>query len=172
MIFHELSHQVVYVGDDTSFNESFATAVERIGSRRWLETRADGAARAEQAALERRREDFRALVAACRGRLDALYRSPASVADKRAGKAALMARLRADYAALKAGPWAGHASYDAWFSRVNNAALGVQAAYDEGVPDFERLFEASGGDFDRFYARVRALAALPRAERRAALAAR
>ena len=31
MIFHELAHQVLYVPDDTVFNESFATAVERLG---------------------------------------------------------------------------------------------------------------------------------------------
>ena len=31
MIFHELAHQVLYVKDDTAFNESFATAVERLG---------------------------------------------------------------------------------------------------------------------------------------------
>jgi predicted aminopeptidase len=29
LIFHELSHQVLYVEDDTAFNESFATAVEQ-----------------------------------------------------------------------------------------------------------------------------------------------
>ena len=31
LVFHELAHQVVYVKDDTSFNESFATAVEEEG---------------------------------------------------------------------------------------------------------------------------------------------
>ncbi len=36
LIFHELAHQVVYVKDDTSFNESFATAVEEEGIARWL----------------------------------------------------------------------------------------------------------------------------------------
>ena len=36
LIFHELAHQVVYAADDTMFNESFATAVERIGGARWL----------------------------------------------------------------------------------------------------------------------------------------
>ena len=35
---------------------------------------------------------------------------------------------------------------------------------------FERLFAAEGGDFDRFYAEVRRMAALPRAERDAAMA--
>ena len=46
-MFHELAHQVVYVKDDTSFNESFATAVEEEGLRRWLAaqgTRPDAAA--------------------------------------------------------------------------------------------------------------------------------
>jgi predicted aminopeptidase len=47
----------------------------------------------------------------------------------------------------------------------------VHAAYNELVPDFERLFERSGGDFRRFYAEVKAMAALPKAERRAKLAA-
>ena len=40
MIFHELAHQVAYARDDTMFNESFATAVERLGVQRWLATRA------------------------------------------------------------------------------------------------------------------------------------
>ena len=44
-------------------------------------------------------------------------------------------------------------------------------AYNALVPDFERLFERSGRDFDRFYAEVKRLAALPKAERRAALSA-
>ncbi len=37
LVFHELAHQVVYVAGDTVFNESFATAVERIGGDRWLQ---------------------------------------------------------------------------------------------------------------------------------------
>ena len=41
-IFHELAHQVVFAKDDTMFNESFATAVERIGVRRWLDAEAPG----------------------------------------------------------------------------------------------------------------------------------
>eukprot|EP01034_Spumella_vulgaris_P037055 gene37055-45705_t len=36
LLFHELAHQVVYAQGDTVFNESFATAVERLGSARWM----------------------------------------------------------------------------------------------------------------------------------------
>jgi predicted aminopeptidase len=46
----------------------------------------------------------------------------------------------------------------------------VLASYTSLVPAFERLFEREGKDFPRFYAEVRRLAALPPAERHAALA--
>lgn len=171
LIFHELAHQIAYADDDTTFNESYATAVERLGGERWLQQHASPQARAEYAQLQARREDFRALTLRTRRELEAVYAGSAPDEEKRAQKAALMAALRLDYAALKAGPWGGFAGYDAWFVRANNAALGVQAAYTELVPAFERLFEASGRDFDRFHAEVKRLAALPKAERRAKLAA-
>lgn len=169
LIFHELSHQIAYAADDTEFNESFATAVERIGGARWLERHASAAAREEYARFDARRQDFRALTMGWRDRLDALYRSAATEADKRERKAALMAELRSAYEAMKQERWGGFSGYDGWFARANNASFGVLAAYNALVPDFERLFQRSGGDFDRFYAEVRRLAALPRAERRAAL---
>ncbi|MFY7854802.1 MAG: aminopeptidase [Rubrivivax sp.] len=171
ILFHELAHQVVYVNDDTMFNESFATAVEQIGSQRWLATRASEAARREYADLQARRRDFRELTLRHRQRLQALYESPQTDDAKRQGKAALQAQLREEVERLKAGPWAGFTGYDRWFAEANNASFGVQAAYNELVPAFERLFQREGRDFERFYAAVRRLAALPRDERRATLAA-
>lgn len=174
LVFHELAHQVVFAKDDTVFNESFATAVERIGVQRWLAQRAGDPARRQYAQLNARRQAFRALVGRYRARLEALYAGAASDADKRRDKAMLMAALRADYAALKAesgGPLAGFAGYDGWFERANNASFGVMAAYNELVPGFERLFEREGRDFTRFYAAVERLAALSKTERHATLAA-
>jgi len=169
LIFHELAHQVVYVDDDTTFNESFATAVERLGGARWLAAHATPEAREAYAALDGRRQDFRALTARYRDKLVALYAGPGSDDEKRSAKASLMASLRTEYEALKRERWGGFAGYDGWFDRANNAAFGVQAAYNELVGDFERLFEASGRDFARFYDAVKALAALPKDQRRARL---
>jgi predicted aminopeptidase len=169
LVFHELSHQVAYAADDTTFNESFAVAVERIGSKRWLDQHASPEARAAFALAEARREDFRALTLRYRGLLQQVYAGPESEAVKRERKAAVMAALRADHAALKAGRWQGYAGYDDWFAKANNASFGVLAAYSERVPEFETLFERQGGDFTRFYAEVQALAALPKAQRRARL---
>ena len=169
LIFHELSHQVAYAADDTVFNESFATAVERIGGARWLAEQGGEAARAEYALFDARRNDFRALTRRYRDKLEALFQSSVSDAEKRTGKAALMAQMRAEHQALKAGAWNGYAGFDAWFANANNASLGVMAAYNELVPDFERLFEREGRDFTRFYAQVQRLASLPKTQRRAEL---
>ena len=169
LIFHELAHQVAYAPGDTTFNESFATAVEEIGSRRWLEANASAEVRARQALTESRRHDFHVLVRAWRARLDEMYRSGLPDADKRQRKAELYAGMRAEYEALKRDRWNGYKGYDHWFATANNAALGTQAAYDDQVGAFERLFAAQGSDFDRFYAQVRRIAALPKPERDAAM---
>jgi predicted aminopeptidase len=170
LIFHELTHQVAYAADDTTFNESFAVAVERIGNRRWLAQHASAEVRKAFEAGEVRREDFRALTLRYRQLLEAAFNGPADDAGKRARKAELMVAMRADYQALKTGRWAGYSGYDDWFAQANNASLGVLAAYNELVPEFEALFEREGRDFPRFYRSVQALAALPKAERRARLA--
>lgn len=171
LIFHELAHQVAYASDDTTFNESFATAVERIGGRLWLQRFGTPEGLAAQAAQEQRQGDFRAFTLRWRTELDALYKSALGDIDKRARKAELMQRMRAEYQQMKVTRWAGFAGYDAWFERANNASFAVLAAYNELVPQFEALFEQEGRDFTRFYATVKGLAALPRAERRARLGA-
>jgi predicted aminopeptidase len=51
----------------------------------------------------------------------------------------------------------------------SNAVLASFATYTQKVPAFERLLAEARGDLERFYARVRELARLPRAERDAAL---
>ena len=172
MIFHELAHQVLYVPDDTLFNESFATAVERLGGERWLALQGSPAARKQYEEFDARRRQFRALGLATRLRLAAIYPQPGSLSpDKealRAMKAEMMQDFREDYARLKT-HWGGYAVYDAWVARANNAAFGAQAAYDELVPAFEALFEREGQDWARFYEAARRLTQLPPAERKRAL---
>jgi predicted aminopeptidase len=84
----------------------------------------------------------------------------------------LLSQLRAEHARLKTESWDGYSGYDGWFARVNNAALGVLSAYNAQVADFERLFEREGRDFERFYAEVHQLVALPKTERDRLLSAR
>jgi predicted aminopeptidase len=171
LVFHELAHQVVFVGGDTTFNESFATAVEREGVRRWLEAKGDAPLRAAYADFDQRRQQFLELLLRYRDRLEALYRSKGSADDKRAGKRTLFAELQGEYRHLRAS-WGGFAGYDRFFAQeLNNANLASIGAYNALVPAFDALLAQNGGDLPRFYEAVRKLAALPKTEREAALRA-
>jgi predicted aminopeptidase len=171
LVFHELAHQVVYVKDDTQFNESFATAVEEAGIARWLAARRDPALDAQAARAQRLRAAFRDIVQDARASLAAIYAAPTSDDGKRAAKAATFAAMQAAYERSKAGE-PGLAGYDRWFAqRPNNASLAAISLYTDRVDSFRALLADTGGDLPRFYARVRELAALPKAERDAALLA-
>jgi predicted aminopeptidase len=167
IIFHELAHQVVYAKDDTMFNESFATAVERIGGRRWLDSQASEQARREYAQYDGRRNQFRALTLSTRKRLQDIYDHTSGEERERLKQEALR-QFRDDYAKLKAS-WPGdparYRAYDRWVAEANNAAFGAQAAYDDLVPGFEALFVREGRDFPRFYDAAKKLAELPKALR-------
>ena len=105
LLFHELAHQVVYAKNDTLFNESFATAVERIGVAQWLATQSTPEARKAFATSEARRSAFRALTRATRARLAAIYEQKEALAlgDKAlaAMKNEAMEAFRTGYAALR-----------------------------------------------------------------------
>ena len=166
LIFHELAHQVLYVPDDTAFNESFAAAVERLGVQRWLAQPGTEDTRREAAELTKRRQQFRALTLATRERLALIYKNHSAPGQQQAlaMKKIAMQEFRARYAALRQA-WGGYGGYDTWVAEANNAAFGAQAAYDELVPAFEVLFEREAQDWPRFYAAVRRLAQLPEPER-------
>lgn len=166
LLFHELAHQQAYAADDTEFNESYATAVERMGARRWLAEHGSAEAAVAYERQRRRRDEFLALALRGRGRLAVVYEQDLTPAQREASKREALEAISADYRKWREGPWQGYAGYDGWFSRANNAAFGVLAAYHGLVPAFERLFAAQGSDWAKFHAEVKRLAALPRAQRR------
>ncbi len=169
LVFHELTHQLVYVPGDTVFNESFASTVERIGGDLWLEKHGSPGARAAFELNERRREDFRELTRSTRKELEAIYDGDASAEVKRSEKSRVMAAMRERYRVIKVERWDGYSGYDQWIANANNASLGLVAAYNSLVSDFWQIYERNGKNFERFYAEVRRIAALPDGRRLAAL---
>ncbi len=165
VLFHELAHELIYLRGDTRFNESFASAVERLGRERWAWSRGLDP---ESAGLEREdalEQEFNALLGKTRAELEALFASDLEVAAKRRGKAEIYARLQRRYR-----DWKEHHQtddFDHWFAGggPNNAHLALLATYRSAVPAFLLLFAESGEDFPAFYAAVRELGAAPESER-------
>lgn len=162
LLFHELAHQVVYVKDDSSFNESFAVALEREAVKRWLSAQGRQAELASFAQASARADAFKTLLDATRLRLEALYRqnpSPAELPALRAAKEKEFARLKQDYEGLKAS-WNGFSGYDRLVGdQPNNALLAAFNTYTRLVPSFEKLLPKEGASLGDFYAKVKALAA-------------
>ena len=169
LIFHELAHQLIYVKNDSAFNESFATAVEEAGLARWLAARNDSQLTKLAARADHMRAVFRDLVRTTRAKLGEIYASNASDEDKRRAKREIIAAMKAAYEAAKAGD-PGLSGYDRWFAQQpNNAAIAAIGLYTDRVPAFRELLREVNGDLPHFYARVRDLAALPKRARDRAL---
>ena len=169
-IFHELAHQLLYVRDDSEFNEAFATTVEDAGLERWLNSQ--GASQRLQQLRERQEHAaaFVSLLAQSRSRLALLYASGVARDEMRAGKAQILGTLAADIRALELREGASYPLYEEWIAEgLNNARLASVSTYFDCAPGFTRLLAQAGDDLARFYAAARELARQPRALRHARL---
>ncbi len=171
ILFHELTHQKLFISGDTDFNEAFAVAVAQEGVRRWLRRHgAPGDYESYEADLKKERR-FNTLVQNTLQSLGELYASSAteSVETRRQLKQSRIQRMKEAHEALRS-EWGGTSPYDPWFTKpINNARLNTVTTYHELVPGFHRLMEQEGGDLDRLFLRVKALGRLPPAARRRAL---
>jgi predicted aminopeptidase len=165
LIFHELAHQVVYVKNESAFNESFATFVEEVGVQEWLRDRGDTlgltayrSRRAWRARVVKQIFDHRASLAR-------LYRSGLSADAMRKKKKLLFAHFRERYHNER---FAGQHPkiWDHWvLGKPNNARLNAIAAYHQYMPAFQQLFEGNGSNLSVFFEEVRALTEAIPAER-------
>ncbi len=163
VIFHELAHQLVYVADDTAFNESFATFVQREGLKAWRTSRSLPPSGDEGDARD---DAFTALVLDLRERLRAIYARGLDAPAMREAKTGEIEAFRARYRQLRATEWKDDTSFDRWVDApINNARLVPFGLYDHWVPAFARLFTQANGDWTTFYGYVRRLAHLPKADR-------
>jgi predicted aminopeptidase len=170
-IFHELGHRRLYVPGDTDFNEAFATAVAEEGVRRWYLAEQNPKAYQDYLTEHRHENDFIKLVLAARDQLQAIYSDARLIdADKLRRKEDVIRQLRDNFAKLKTRWGVDKSEYDGWFSKpINNARLNTIATYYDLVPGFQALLKTQGGDVEKFYQAVGALAKEPLAKRHQAL---
>lgn len=169
VLFHELAHQVVYVKDDSAFNESFATAVEEIGVKLWLDSRGDEEKMAQYVAGRELQQSLLELVAVARGDLDTVYKSDFDDDHKRVLKRERLKTLAEDVAAeLQRSGRDG----SGWQSgELNNARLISMVLYEGRLPSFRALYAKCEMNLPCFYAEATKLGGMDLAEREAALSA-
>ena len=157
VLFHELAHQVLYVKGDTAFNESFATAVEEAGVRRWLVSRGNAGAFEHYNDNRAYRAALMDAVRNTRVALRDIYAMQIPDDEKRARKKAQFERLRA--AASDIADRHGRTP-PAWLTeQPNNARLAAMALYGGRLPEFRELLQQCNDDLPCFYQKSRELAA-------------
>lgn len=199
LLFHELAHQLLYVKNDTAFNESFASTVEHVATPLWLHSHASAATQQRWQQSLQRRELWQQLTRKTRQRLQQIYEQkntePFDAKTLEAIKSRVFDEFRATYTQLRT-QWiatdeplltsiALREQYDRrltqtdeWVAQANNASFGALAAYDDWVPAMTSWWLRLRGDgpptretWRSFYAQMRDLSALPAEERKLLLCA-
>jgi len=154
LLFHELTHQQIYIDDDTTFNESLASAVQQVGTELWLKSRQQNDQLEQLKNWSRYRDEVIALIGSTREQLAEIYAGDSDNAAKRKGKTLIFAEARDTHAEIAArhGVKGG---YTNWFAgELNNAKIGSVAAYNSLTPAFINMIRAYNLDFAPFYAYV------------------
>ena len=166
-LIHEMAHQIVYVNNDTAFNESFAVFVEQEGLRQFLDVAENStfiAGKVEKTyqwylSARKDRRLFRELVNTTFEKMESMFAENISDTEKLQKKEQLFAELHENYENRKKEIQV--LSYDNWFDKkLNNShLLGVQR-YHSQVDKFARIFEENGQQWPQFFAAVRKLSKL------------
>ncbi|MFT5211857.1 MAG: putative aminopeptidase [Flavobacterium sp.] len=191
LIFHELAHKILYVKDDTQFNESFATTVERFALQKWLESRGQDPAYVKYIEGQQRQAEVIELILQVRDKLELIYEDEKDEEEKveeekeeqegvkqkhndkssplmAQNKADALALLRKDYQVLH-DAWLEGNEFEFWMKNdINNAKLGAIGAYQGWVSNLTHLLESSE-NFDAFILKAKALGKLTPSVREAAL---
>ena len=169
LIFHELAHQKIYVKDDSSFNEAFATAVERVGVDTWLKMNRSASDLAVYKTDLQRRADFNNLLSKVSSDLRTLYKTKKLPAEMKLEKDLIMASLRKkllSFSFVSNFEVQKKAEYIEWVSSLNNAYLGMIGLYEDLTPGFTALIMRNNYNWINFYKEVEQLSRLPKIERR------
>jgi len=165
LIFHELAHQRLYIDGDSSFNESFAMAVQLSGTEKWLQQNG------QLLELQQYRQRFinrllvTELIEQTREELRLLYQTDLDQDQMRIQKQQIIARMKRDYELLAA-QFSVPDGFKYWFQgELNNARLASVSTYYSGVGAFRQLLSNLNEDYAEFYRQVEKTAALPPVER-------
>jgi len=165
LLFHELAHQLIYIDNDSSFNEAFAMTVQIEGVHRWFQQTANP--EKWQRFLDQQAQSavFQDYLQATHKQLSDLYRQELPIETMRREKQFLIRAALENFAQLKESGQLDH-RFDRWMARgLNNARLAGIATYRDLIPGFQTMLKQCQGELGCFYEQVRLVGKLPKDER-------
>jgi predicted aminopeptidase len=169
LLFHELAHRVIYIKDDTRFNESLATTIELYALEQWLLARGESHRFDRYSLSLARRDSVIELIMLARNRLEVLYDSGIPAAEMEVKKQSIFRGMRDAYSLLR-GSWTGGDEFYRWMQGpMSNAKLETVADYNEWVPPLTAKLDKLG--YEQFKRELSRLASLSQPARDAELGA-
>jgi predicted aminopeptidase len=171
LLFHELTHQQIYIDNDTTFNESLASAVQQIGTELWLKSRNQNHQLEQLTSWSRYRDEVITLIGNTREQLTEIYAGDSDDASKRERKTRVFAGARDAHTEIAARHGIER-GYTDWFAgELNNAKIGSVAAYNSLTPAFINMIYAHQLDFSAFFAYAQVVGDLEKSVRDSCLEA-
>jgi len=162
-VFHELTHQKVFVKNDVTFNESLATAIENKGVYMWLEKNYEDKKIADFENWLKTKNIYFDLIRKTRKGLSTLYTSDKSQKIMQAKKKEIFSEFKTKkftlFQKLKNEKTRDSENLD------NNAYLGSIGIYYDLLPEFVDLISYCNNDFQKFFSIVNDLSLEDKEER-------
>ena len=164
LLIHEMTHQQVFLKNDTLFNESFASFVEDAGSLQWIKRNGDSNDLFRYEGRIRQRAKVGKILKSSRETLEILYNRNLKKKETALQKEKIFQNLRTSLIELKDGREISKDFYD-WVFQINSAWLAAFSLYDRYKPFFKDVFIKSNSDWITFYDEVRRLKKIKKRER-------
>lgn len=165
LLIHEISHRLIYIKDDTKFNENFASAVAVLGAEQWYRKQNNKRLYMAYQKHKQRYQNVVRFLLNFKTRLAKVYDDKTKTDnEKYLLKNKLFEQLTRDYTLFKERNGVDK-RYDERVLSMNNASLSTLANYQELVPGFIALFDQQNGNWTKFYEQVERLAVLDKTVR-------
>jgi predicted aminopeptidase len=141
LIIHELTHETIYVANQTIFNETLASFVAKVGTKMYMEKRFGIKSAEYQKVVDYQRDHqtYQDFFYDLYGRLDKAYGLNQTLAEKTKNKSAILLDAKHRYQKLSIGEDFQQLDW----SRINNAYLMSFKSYNFDDPVFLELLELS-----------------------------
>ncbi len=166
LLFHELAHQKLYVKNDSTFNESFATAVQIAGVKLWFEALNQPKKAQQYLQAQQIRHEFIEIALSYKERLNDVYRSQQTDQAKALEKAKILEAFRQAYSHAVVTHWSNKKPFYGWMQGpLNNAQWNSLGTYYDLVKPLQAKLAEFNNDFEQFYHYCAGLADQEKAQR-------